>query len=334
MSDPAISVVMPVFNSERYLVEAIESILNQTFTDFEFLIFDDGSADRSPKIIRKYAEKDTRIVAEFSPVNRGYVYYLNEGIRRSRGQYIARMDSDDVAVPMRFDVQKRFLDENPDIGIVGSATIEIDPEGKELGIHKRPTGRSSTEWHTFFLNPFAHPSVMYRRNVFDAVQLYNHESMPSEDYDLWCRMLGEWSFANIADPLIKRRTHGQSVTAVGRSRQWVTSTTAQVRLWKEHIGVDLSENELLFLRTFHKGYDGLSPSDAYPIFSKMVALRKWILNRYGKIDSVMRRDFFRRSLYLGLKARSHNFGDALRIFSYLLTHCPDLLVRFIMYRNV
>lgn len=334
MSSPAVSVVMSVFNSERYLAEAIESILNQTFTDFEFLIFDDGSTDRSPEIIREYAERDGRIAAVFSPTNRGYVVHLNEGIRRARGQYIARMDGDDVALPMRFDVQKRFLDENPDIGIVGSATIEIDSEGKELGIHKRPTGRASTEWHTFFLNPFAHPSVMYRRNVFDAVQLYNHERLPSEDYDLWCRMLGKWSFANIADPLIKRRTHGQSITAVGRSRQWVTSTTAQVRLWKEHIGVDLSENELLFLRTFHKGYDSLSPSDAYPIFSKMVALRKRILKRHRKIDTVMRRDFFRRSLYLGLKAGSHDFGKASRIFSYLLAHCPDLLVRFIIYRNV
>jgi glycosyltransferase involved in cell wall biosynthesis len=334
MSGPAISVVMPVFNSERYLAEAIESILNQTFTDFEFLIFDDGSTDRSPDIIREYAEKDPRIIAEFSPVNEGYVGHLNEGIQRSRGKYIARMDSDDVAFPGRLDVQKQFLDENPNIGIVGSATIEIDTEGKELGIHKRPTGLASIEWHTFFSNPFAHPSVMYRRVVFDTIQPYNPARMPSEDYDLWCRMIGKWYFANIDEPLVKRRTHIQSATSQGRARQWINSTTSQIALWKEQLGLDLSEDELVFLRTFHKGYDQLNPGHAYPIFLKIVALRKWVLSRHGKIESVVRRDFFRRSLYLGLKARSHRFVSALRIFTYLMAHCPDLVARFLVHRKV
>src|SRR5690606_25345296 len=113
MSSPVISVVMPVYNSERYLAEAIESILNQTFADFEFLIFDDGSTDRSPEIIREYARKDARIIPQFSPINRGYVVHLNEGIRRSRGRYIARMDSDDVALSTRLELQAKFLSKNP-----------------------------------------------------------------------------------------------------------------------------------------------------------------------------------------------------------------------------
>src|SRR5690606_37017335 len=125
---------MPVFNSEKYLVEAIESILSQTFSDFEFLIFDDGSTDRSGDIIRMYAARDARILSDFSPVNKGYVVHLNEGIQRARGRYIARMDSDDISLPKRLEIQKTFLDEHPGIGIVGSSSLRIDQDGVDWGL--------------------------------------------------------------------------------------------------------------------------------------------------------------------------------------------------------
>ena len=115
IESPKISVVMPVLNGEKYLAEAIESILNQTFQDFEFIIVDDGSTDQTPEILRSYANKDSRIQIVTNPINRGIGYSRNRGIALSRGEYIANMDADDLCLPERFEKQVRFLDSHPDI---------------------------------------------------------------------------------------------------------------------------------------------------------------------------------------------------------------------------
>src|SRR5688572_12730012 len=125
---PTVSCVMTVYNTAPYLREAVESILGQTFTDFEFIIIDDGSTDASPQILSDYAERDARIRLVSRP-NTGIVKAANEGIGLSRGKYLARMDSDDVALPHRFATQVKYLDEHPDCVLVGSAAMFIDPYG-------------------------------------------------------------------------------------------------------------------------------------------------------------------------------------------------------------
>src|SRR5690606_38349767 len=134
-----------------------------------------------------------------------------------------------------------------------------DEQGSDLGISGRPTGASSTEWRIFFFNPFAHPSVMYRKDIFDTVQGYDPSKMPSEDYDLWCRIMGKWRFANVDEPLIKRRTHRGSTTSLRREQQWANSSSSQITLWKEYLDLDVTNDEVIFLRTFHKGNEQLSP---------------------------------------------------------------------------
>ena len=131
MIHPKISVVMAVYNGERHLREAIDSILNQTFADFEFVIIDDASTDRSGRILQEYAGKDKRIVIIGNETNMGLSKSLNKGIRLTKGEYIARMDADDISFPDRFEKQVKFLDDHNDIGILGTHYLQMDIGGKD-----------------------------------------------------------------------------------------------------------------------------------------------------------------------------------------------------------
>jgi glycosyltransferase involved in cell wall biosynthesis len=330
MSTPAISVIMPVFNAERYLAEAIESILNQTFRDFEFLIFDDGSTDRSSAIIREYAGKDARIIAGFLPVNKGYVTHLNEGIRRSRGQYIARMDSDDVALPTRLELQKKFLADNLAVGVVGSSCIKIDENNKEIGPGVRLASPSYLFWQIFFVNPFSHPTVMYRKEAVVSISGYDESRMPAEDYNLWTRILDNWEFSNIEEPLLKYREHRDSVSATKKDIQFRRSCQSQVELWKKWLDIDLSDDEVRFLRLFHLGYDDLPAEAAYPMFSKIKALRRFVMSRFRDIDSRMHEECFGRCLYLASKMRGRMYPKMVAMVGWLLLKYPVLSVKWLV----
>ena len=331
MSSPAVSVAMSVFNSERYLAEAIESILNQTFTDFEFLIFDDGSTDRSPEIIREYAERDGRIAAVFSPTNRGYVVHLNEGIRRARGQYIARMDGDDVALPRRLEVQKRLLDTEREIAVAGASTITIDENGEGEVINRRQSSPSCLYWQSFFTNPFAHPTVMYRRDAVLSAGGYDEMKMPAEDYDLWTRLLPAWQFTNIKDPLLKYRQHADSVSVRKREIQRRNSGKALAELWKSQLGIDISEDEVLFLKGFHKGYNDLPAHLAPSVFDKIWALREKTRSRFAEVDDEVHRDAFRRGLYLAVRVRSVSVASFLRLSAQLVANYPNYTTKQVLY---
>jgi len=330
MSSPVISVVMPVYNSEPYLAEAIESILNQTFADFEFLIFDDGSTDRSPEIIREYARKDARIIPQFSPINRGYVVHLNEGIRRSRGRYIARMDSDDVALSTRLELQAKFLSKNPSAGVVGTSCIRIDEQGDEIGPGRRSATPSYLFWQTFFVNPLSHPTVLYRKEAIESVGGYDESRMPAEDYCLWTRMLGKWEMYNIEEPLLKYREHSNSVSVTKKDIQFRHSTRTQVELWKKWLDIDLSDDEVRFLRLFHRGYEDLPANASYPMFRKISALRRFVMSRFRDMDPRMHEECFRRCLYLGSRSRGLGNSNRLIIMMWLLFKYPVLTVKWLV----
>ncbi|MDD4353774.1 MAG: glycosyltransferase family A protein, partial [Candidatus Nanoarchaeia archaeon] len=133
MKNHRISVIMSAYNTERYIAEAIESILNQTFKDFEFIIIDDGSTDDSLKIIKRYVKKDRRIKLIHNKKNIGLTKSLNKGLKIAKGQYIARMDADDISLPQRFQIQYDFLEKNKDIFLIGTTAFLIDDKGDRLG---------------------------------------------------------------------------------------------------------------------------------------------------------------------------------------------------------
>jgi len=202
---PLVSVVMSVYNGEKYLAEAVESILNQTFRDFEFIVIDDGSTDGTAAILDGF--HDARIVRWQNKQNIGLSRSLNTGLKMARGKYIARMDSDDVSLPERFAKQVQFLDEHQDIGVLGTAFEIIDEIGARGAEIHFPVEPGLVRWQMFFYCPIVHPSVMMRRTVYEQFGGYDPNVDHSEDYELWLRATPQTRIANMPDVLLQLRKH-------------------------------------------------------------------------------------------------------------------------------
>jgi hypothetical protein len=195
---------MPVFNEGTFLSEAVESILKQTFKDFEFLIIDDGSTDGCIDILAP--QRDSRLHVLRNEKNLGLTRSLKIGVELARGEYIARMDADDVALPGRLEKQVAYLTTYPEIGILGSACYVIDQQGHRIGFLRFPLDDLEIRWATLLASPFAHPAVMLRRDVLLKNKLnYDERFQATQDYDLWTRMLNHTSGANLAEPLLLYR---------------------------------------------------------------------------------------------------------------------------------
>lgn len=232
MSYPLISVVMPVYNREHYLKESIESILNQTFTDFEFIIVDDQSTDSSWQIIQEYAKKDKRIIAVKNSGKKGCYPARNCGHKLAKGKYIAVMDSDDIALPHRLQTQFDFMEKNPEIGICGSWAKNF---GTRNDIIELPTTHSEIKDSIFFYCAIIHPTVIFaNKRIF-----YSEEYYSAQDYELWCREIDNLQFANIPETLLLYRRH---LTQTNGKKQNDTANITRLRNVKK-IGVILSEEE-------------------------------------------------------------------------------------------
>jgi glycosyltransferase involved in cell wall biosynthesis len=208
---PCVSVVMPVYNGEKYLAEALDSILQQTFNDYELIVIDDGSTDRSSAIIESYVKKDRRVIVHRQD-NCGLIMSLNQGCSLARGKYIARMDADDVSLPQRLEKQLDYLEQRPDIGLLGTWIQDIGPNGEPGPIWPLPTTPASIRWFLMFGNCIAHPSVMGRRELIQSLG-YRSEAAHVEDYDLWIRMSAVSRVANLPEVLVKYRVLNQSVSS-------------------------------------------------------------------------------------------------------------------------
>ena len=206
---PCISIIMPVFNTAPYLKEAVDSILNQSFRDYEFIILDDASSDDSATILDTYS--DPRIVRFTSKQNIGLANILNIGINMARGEYIARMDSDDISLPTRLQIEVDYLDSHPKIDLVSCGM-------QQFGIADRTMSYKESFWqvcyNAFFFSPVLHASSMWRKKSFETKGLrYRQERVPSEDYDLWVRALCQGlKLINIPEVLYRYRIHGNQNT--------------------------------------------------------------------------------------------------------------------------
>lgn len=215
---PKISVVMPVYNAEAYLREAIDSVLAQTYTDFECILIDDGSSDRSLEIIRSY--EDPRIVLLVNETNRGQIASMNRAIEAARGAYIARMDSDDICLPERFALQVEYLERHPEIAGVGGQIIIIGERGETLDLTapKRSTRPVIVAFDMFHHCSVAHPAMMLRREVLLELGGYREAYRYAEDYDLWHRLLLRWKLANLSETVLQYRRNTQGVTRTHNDR--------------------------------------------------------------------------------------------------------------------
>lgn len=206
---PKISVIMPAYNAEKYIAEAIDSILNQTFADFELIILNDHSSDRTEEIILSY--KDSRIVYVKNEQNLGVAGTLNRGLEIARGEYIARMDADDISMPERFARQAERLDEAPEIAVVGCA-IELFDETGTMEARRFSTDPKQMRVDLFFSSGLAHPSVMMRKSVIRELGGYDREFEGLEDYELWCRVSEKYGVTTLSEQLFRYRVHGGQVT--------------------------------------------------------------------------------------------------------------------------
>jgi glycosyltransferase involved in cell wall biosynthesis len=207
MKKPKISVLMSVYNGEKYLRQAINSILSQTFKNFEFIIVNDGSSDDTYKIASSYS--DERIIIISNKKNLGLTKSLNIGLNITKGDYVARMDADDVSFPGRFEIQADFLDRNPDFGLVGSWVEYIGLKGKELGIKKNPTDYSVILKKILRYNTFVHSSLMIRRSVLEKVEGYNEQFKFAQDYDLILKIAKLTKVTNLPKVLLSYRINPQ-----------------------------------------------------------------------------------------------------------------------------
>jgi hypothetical protein len=205
ISTPKVSVVMPAYNAALYLDEAVTSILNPTFRDFEFIIINDGSTDDTVSILDKYEKSDSRIRVHHQE-NQGMIAALNRGCRLARGKYIARMDADDIALPGRFERQLEYMERHPQIGILGTWIHNVDENGSVKGTWCPPTNSKMLKWTNFFGVCVSHPSVLVRREVMERVNYYRSDAAHGEDVDLWLRASAITDFGNVPEILCKYRT--------------------------------------------------------------------------------------------------------------------------------
>lgn len=210
---PLISVVIPVYNSEKYLRSAVESILCQSFKNFEVIAIDDGSCDHSYQILKTLAKSDSRLRVFKNTKNRNIVYTLNRGIKLARGKYIARMDSDDIAVKNRFKIQLRYLRAHPDTIVVGSNCFTIDQNNNFIGYKRFPVSDESIKAMIFLINPMQHPTMMINRLLLPKnFSWYNKSLVHAEDLDLLFRLAKIGRVHNLKTPLLFYRLHLDSKT--------------------------------------------------------------------------------------------------------------------------
>jgi glycosyltransferase involved in cell wall biosynthesis len=237
MSDSIpISVVMSVYNNADYLPAALDSILNQTFTNFRFLIVDDGSTDESLRILQAYAAQDARIqlIERCNPQeNWGVARSLNQLLSYADGEFIARMDADDISLPDRFAKQVEFLRQHPEVVCVGGALNWIDDKGRFVGHCAMP--EQDEEIQTLLVGGISmlhHPCTLLRRQPVMQIGGYNESMIASSDLDLWLRLGELGKLANLPDTLLLYRLHAQSITNARQARQRDDAYAACKRAWQ------------------------------------------------------------------------------------------------------
>lgn len=209
---------MSVYNGEKYLDEAIKSILDQSFSNFEFIIINDGSTDGTMKLLEYYKTKDSRIKL-ITRENKGLIYSLNEGLSIAKGKYIARMDADDISLSNRFDEQYYFLEKNGEVGVCGT-WVEVFGDGIKTKRWVMPTNDNVLKSTLLYSVPFAHPTVMMRKSLVVKNNLrYNSNYKNAEDYKFWIDISKCTVFANVPKVLLRHRWHRESVTRQADSKE-------------------------------------------------------------------------------------------------------------------
>jgi glycosyltransferase involved in cell wall biosynthesis len=285
---PRISVLMAVYNGERYLREAIESILGQTYGDYEFLIIDDASTDATSEVIRSYADARIRLIR--NAVNLGLARSLNGGLEASRGEYIARMDCDDISMTDRFARQVTFLDRRAEVAICGTQVEFVGGDPRWRATY--PTEPDEVAAWLLFMCCLIHPSIMMRRSLLQAHRLRYDPAFPrTQDYDLFERCSRVCPLANLGEVLLKYRLHDGQVSRTDNRIQDELAARVQMRLL-DRMGLVPSPNNFAIHRILAKGAIFPSCSDQLPASPRFTEDAHWWLTNLRRANE--RTDLFKK----------------------------------------
>lgn len=235
---PTISVILPIYNCELYIKEAVDSVLNQTFTDFELIIIDDCSTDSTLKIIKSY--QDSRIKLIEKEKNSGYTDSLNMAIKLAKGEYIARMDGDDICFPNRFESQIEFLQKNKDCALCGTGIKFIGSDKTQF----HPSNHDEIKVKLCFSNSFFHPTIMAKKEIL-LDNLYDKNFEPAEDYDLWTRLIFKVKMSNLPELLLNYRVHENQISNYKNDVQLNASAKSQLKMFQRLFPHEILKPEIV-----------------------------------------------------------------------------------------
>ena len=312
-ASPQVTVLLPVRNGSAHLSAALESILAQTFVDFELLVIDDGSTDATPEILR--AVRDPRLRVVTNPQNIGLVPTLNRGLELARGEFIARQDHDDISLPERLEKQVAFLRAHPDCVLLGTEAVQTDAQGRKAFRLLRPHGVEDIRWYLCFDNAFIHSSVMFRREPVCQEFGGYAPSFHSEDYALWSRIARARETANLPDPLLLYREHGSSVTGSMSTADAAAFDDATTTIRWENLRAVFGEQARMedarSLSTYRRDFDAAKAESFLAVFDRLAAERD--CTGLTKVQGVQLAELAYRLLPVARWKAAALFGRALKL---------------------
>lgn len=271
---PEITVIMPAYNSEKYIKEAIESICAQTFTDWNMLVINEcGSDDHTRSIVESYEKKDARIQLIQNETKLGLADSLNRGMKLAEGKYIARMDADDLAHPDRFQKQWKYLEKHPDVIVLGTAQHHFGPNTD--WVHRPATTTEQCRANLLFMCDMCHSTVMLRKQVFIENALFYDSTYFAEDYELWMRALKYGKITNLPDVLGEYRWGEENITKVKKKQLAKESGEFVAKNLREHLHIQLDDEEVFLMNGWNNPCFG-----SISRWSNLKKIKKILLNVY------------------------------------------------------
>lgn len=310
-----ISIIMPVYNGEKYLKEAIESILNQTFKNFELIIINDGSSDQSKNIIENFLDK--RIKNLENKTNRGLIYSLNYGISKAKGKYIARMDADDISHLNRLEIQFNYLEKNKDIFFLGSQVEKVYSKTEKIKLSRLRTAYSDIKTDLLFANPFIHPTLMFRQEIFSE-NYYEEGLNGAEDFGLWQDLIYKYKGINLPNVLLKYRILETGITKT-YDKKIYEKLEVHKKIYQKslkNISINLTEEEL---EIYTRACIGI-PFEKENNNKKFLILKEIlikILKNYPEKNKILKKLILKRYLITCIRNKQLNIREVLEIFLIL-----------------
>ncbi len=320
---PVISVVLPVYNAQDYIFDAVNSILAQTYDNFELIVIDDASSDSSPNIVASLVDSRIRLIRNGE--NCGLVKSLNIGLHAAAGTFVARMDHDDIALPDRLARQLEFLEANPKVAVVGTGYQLIDASAYPGLIYHPPQNPSEVEWAIPFVCPVAHPTVMMRRSVISLVGGYSESAQFAEDYDLWERVLRQEAIANMPDVLLLLRKHTRNMTNVWSSENARMSAQVSCRRLNFVLGTDVGIDVARCIQS----QGGACKNYAMSAVAVIERLLEVFSSQHANIPTTVKRDAAKRIALIGF--RSQNMATMLMCLTRAFRVSPSFWISLCSY---